>query len=149
MAPEEQFGRTMRISDDQLAQWYELVMEQPAPKGDPLEAKLALARFIVARSHGEEAARGAEDHFTRVVRRGRAPEDVPEAPLPGGDPIHLPALLSENGLAASTSEARRLIEQGAVRVSDEVVAALDLPRDRLRGALIQVGKRRFLRLTPD
>jgi tyrosyl-tRNA synthetase len=149
MAPEEQFGRTMRISDDQLEQWYALVMERPPPEGDPFEAKLALARFIVMRSHGEEAAREADDHFTRVVREGQAPADVPEAPLPGGDPIHLPALLSENGLAASTSEARRLIDQGAVRVSDEVVGELDMPRDRLRGALIQVGKRRFLRLTPD
>src|SRR5438128_165361 len=62
IAPEEQFGRTMRISDDQLEQWYALVMERPLPEGDPLEAKLALARFIVARSHGEEPARGAEDH---------------------------------------------------------------------------------------
>jgi tyrosyl-tRNA synthetase len=149
MAPEEQFGRTMRISDDQLEQWYALVMERPPPEGDPFEAKLAQARFIVMRSHGEEAAREADDHFTRVVREGQAPADVPEAPLPGGDPIHLPALLSENGLAASTSEARRLIDQGAVRVSDEVVGELDMPRDRLRGALIQVGKRRFLRLTPD
>jgi tyrosyl-tRNA synthetase len=149
LAPEEQFGRTMRISDDQLEQWYALVMERPLPEGDPLEAKLALARFTVPRSHGDEAARAAEEHFTRVVREGQAPEDVPEAPLPGGDPIHLPALLSENGLAASTSEARRLIDQGAVRVSDEVVGELDIPRDRLRGALIQVGKRRFLRLTPD
>jgi tyrosyl-tRNA synthetase len=149
MAPEEQFGRTMRISDDQLEQWYPLVMEQPAPKGDPLEAKLALARFIVARSHGEEAARTAEEHFTRVVREGQAPEDVPEAPLPDGDPIHLPALLSDSGLAASTSEARRLIDQGGVRVNDDVVRELDAPRDRLRGALIQVGKRRFLRLTAD
>src|SRR5437660_2735448 len=123
-APEEQFGRTMRISDDQLKQWYALVMEQPPPEGDPLEAKLALARFIVARSHGEEAARAAEEHFTRVVREGRAPEDVPEAALPEGDPIHLPALLSENGLADSTSEARRLIGQDAVRVNDEVVGDL-------------------------
>src|SRR3954464_11655023 len=56
MAPEEQFGRTMRISDDQLPQWYELVMEREPPAGDPLEAKLELARFIVRRSHGEEAA---------------------------------------------------------------------------------------------
>jgi tyrosyl-tRNA synthetase len=149
LAPEDQFGRTMRISDDQLEQWYALVMERPLPEGDPLEVKLALARFIVARSHGEEAAQAAEEHFTRVVREGQAPEEVPEAPLPGGDPVHLPALLSENGLAASTSEARRLIDQGAVRVSDEVVRELDLPLDRLRGALIQVGKRRFLRLTPD
>src|SRR5947199_7609495 len=68
MAPEEQFGRTMRISDDQLGQWYALVMEREPPGGDPLEAKLALARFIVARSHGDEAARAAEEHFTRVVR---------------------------------------------------------------------------------
>jgi tyrosyl-tRNA synthetase len=149
MAPEEQFGRTMRISDDQLEQWYALVMEQPAPKGDPLEAKLALARFIVARSHGDEVARAAEEHFTRVVREGQAPEDVPEAPLPDGDPIHLPAVLNDNGLASSTSEARRLIDQGGVRVNDKVVSRLDVPRDRLRGALIQVGKRRFLRLTAD
>ena len=149
IAPEEQFGRTMRISDDQLEQWYALVMERPLSEGDPLEAKLALARFIVARSHGDEAARAAEEHFTRVVREGQAPEDVPEASLPGGDPIHLPALLSENDLAGSTSEARRLIGQGAVRVDGEVVGQLELPRERLRGALIQVGKRRFLRLTPD
>src|SRR5215210_2972615 len=67
MAPEEQFGRTMRISDELLPQWYELVMERPAPDGDPLAAKLDLARFIVRRSHGDEAARAAEEHFTRVV----------------------------------------------------------------------------------
>src|SRR5688500_13693743 len=73
MAPEEQFGRTMRISDDQLPQWNELVLEQPPPEGDPLEAKLELARWIVRRSWGEEAARKAEEHFTRVVRHGEAP----------------------------------------------------------------------------
>src|SRR5262249_26861147 len=126
MAPEEQFGRTMRISDDQLEQWYALVMEGAAPKGDPLEAKRALARFIVARSHGQEAARTAEEHFTRVVRKGQAPEDVPEAPLPDGDPVHLPAVLAGNGLAASTSEARRLIDQGGVRLNDEVLSELDV-----------------------
>src|SRR5690242_1899771 len=95
MAPEEQFGRTMRISDEQLPQWYELVMEQPPPQGDPLEAKLELARFIVRRSHGEEAAQRAEEHFTRVVRQGEAPEDVPEVALPAGDPLHLPRLLTD------------------------------------------------------
>jgi tyrosyl-tRNA synthetase len=147
MAPEEQFGRTMRISDDQLAQWYALVLEQPLPAGDPLEAKLALARFIVARSHGEEAARAAEAHFTRVVRERKAPEDVAEAPLPEGDPLHLPAVLA-GVFGLSTSEARRLIEQGAVKVDDEVVAELDLPRKRLKNALVQAGKRRFVRLTP-
>jgi tyrosyl-tRNA synthetase len=146
MAPEEQFGRTMRLSDDQLPQWYELVMEQPPPDGDPLDAKLALARFIVTRSHGEEAARAAEEHFTRVVREGRAPEEVPAFPLPDGDPVHLPSLLVVLG-APSTSEARRLIAQGGVRVNGEAVAELDVPRATLEGALLQWGKRRYARLT--
>ena len=146
MAPEEQFGRTMRISDEQLPQWYELVMEQPPPKGDPLEAKLELARFIVTRSHGEEAARVAEEHFTRVVREGQAPEDVPEVSLPNGDPVHLPALLLELGIP-STSEARRLISQGGVRVNGEAITEVDVPRATLEGALVQAGKRRFARLT--
>jgi tyrosyl-tRNA synthetase len=148
MAPEEQFGRTMRISDDQLGQWYELVMEQPRPTGDPLEAKLELARFIVRRSHGEEAARAAEAHFTRVVREGQAPEDVPEVALPDGDPVHLPKLLTDHLGVASTSEARRLIAQGGVKLNGEPVGELDLPRASLEGALLQAGKRRFARLVP-
>jgi tyrosyl-tRNA synthetase len=146
MAPEEQFGRTMRIPDDHLPQWYELVMEEPAPDGDPLAAKLELARFIVRRSHGEEAARAAEDHFTRVVREGQAPEEIPEVPLPDEDPVHLPALLVKLGIP-STSEARRLIAQGAVRVNGDVVRDLDVPRATLVEALVQAGKRRYARLT--
>jgi tyrosyl-tRNA synthetase len=145
-APEEMFGRTMRISDDQLPQWYELLLERPAPQGDPLEAKLELARFIVRRSHGEEAAKAAEDHFTRVVRQGGAPEEVPDVPLPDGDPVHLPALLVDGLGVASTSEARRLIQQGGVKLNGEPAAAVDLPREALAGALLQVGKRKFARL---
>ena len=144
-APEEMFGRTMRIPDSQLEEWWRLVVEKPVPAGDPLEAKLALARFIVARSHGEEAARGAEEHFTRVVREGQAPEDVPEHALPAGDPIHLPALLAE-AFGLSTSEARRLIGQGGVKIEGETVSDLDIPRERLSGAVLQAGKRRFVRL---
>jgi tyrosyl-tRNA synthetase len=146
-APEEIFGRTMRISDDQLPQWYELVVEQSLPAGDPLEAKLALARFMVARSHGKEAATTAEEHFARVVRRGEAPEDVPELALDGADPVHLPKVIADAGLAGSTSEARRLIGQGAVKLNGQAVTELDLPRQGLAGALLQVGKRRFARLT--
>ena len=147
MAPEEQFGHTMRIPDAQLPQWYELVMERLPPTSDPLEAKLALARFIVSRSHGDEAAARAEEHFTRVVREGQPPDQVPEGPLPAGDPVHLPTLLVESLGIASTSEARRLIAQGGVKVDGEVVGDLDLPRKRLAGALVQAGKRRFMRLT--
>jgi tyrosyl-tRNA synthetase len=144
--PEEQFGRTMRISDDLLEDWYRLVVEQAVPDGDPLEAKLALARWIVARSHGQGAVRTAEEHFTRVVREGRAPEDVPEHALPAGDPVHLPALLAA-AFGVSTSEARRLIAQGGVKIAGGVVSELDVPRAALSGVVIQAGKRRFARLT--
>jgi tyrosyl-tRNA synthetase len=143
--PEEMFGRTMRLPDSSLEEWYRLVVEEPPPAGEPMEAKLRLARFVVARSHGEEAAREAEEHFTRVVRRGEAPEEVPEAPLPEGDPVHLPTLLA-SVFDISTSEARRLIAQGGVRVEGEPVGELDLPRGRLDGAVLQAGKRRFARL---
>ena len=113
--------------------------------GDPMQAKLELARFIVRRSHGEEAAKQAEDHFTRVVREGEAPEDVPEAALPADGEVHLPALLVEHLGVGSTSEARRLIAQGGVKVNGEVATELDLPREALDGALVQAGKRRFMR----
>jgi tyrosyl-tRNA synthetase len=144
--PEEQFGRTMRVPDGLLSDWYRLVMERELDAdADPLEAKLALARFIVRRSHGDEAAERAEAHFTRVVREGRAPAEVPEASLPDGDPVHLPALIREI-FGLSTSEARRLIAQGGVKVDDAVASELDVPRDALDGVLLQVGKRHFVRL---
>jgi tyrosyl-tRNA synthetase len=111
-----------------------------------MEAKLELARLIVRRSHGEAAAREAEAHFTRVVRQGEAPDDVPEVPLPDGDPLHLPTLLADHLGLGSTSEARRLIAQGGVKLNGEPVAELDLPRAQLEGALLQAGKRRFARL---
>jgi tyrosyl-tRNA synthetase len=143
--PEDMFGRTMRIPDSQLEEWWNLVAEQPVPEGDPLAAKLALARFVVARSHGEKAAREAEEHFTRVVREGGVPEEVPERPLPAGDPVHLPALLAD-AFGLSTSAARRLISQGGVKVDGDAVHELDVPRERLAGAVLQAGKRRFVRL---
>jgi tyrosyl-tRNA synthetase len=146
--PEEQFGKTMRISDELLPDYYRLVMESEIdPRTlDPLEAKLALARFIVTRAHGEEEAARAEAYFTRVVREGQAPEEVPELIVPPGDAVHVPALLVEHMGVASTSDARRLIAQGGVKVDGEVLTDLDVPRARLDGALLQAGKRRFLRL---
>ena len=64
------------------------------PELEPMEAKLELARFIVRRSHGDEAARAAEAHFTRVVREGGAPDDVPDVALAADDPVHVPALIA-------------------------------------------------------
>ncbi|MDX6386904.1 MAG: tyrosyl-tRNA synthetase [Gaiellaceae bacterium] len=145
--PNEQFGKTMRLPDELLETYYRLVMERELPSGDPMQAKLALARFIVERGHGPEAAAAAEDHFTRVVREGEAPADVAEAPLPDGDPVHLPALLVEHLGVSSTSEARRLIAQGAVKLDGRPATEIDVPRADLAGALVQAGKRRFMRFS--
>jgi tyrosyl-tRNA synthetase len=144
-APEDQFGRAMRIHDYMLEPWWALVAERPVPATEPMEAKLELARFIVRRSHGDDAARAAEDHFTRVVREGGAPEEVPELPLPADDPVHLPTVIA-SAFGLSTSEARRMIAQGGVKLDGEPVSALDLPRADLAGKLLQAGKRRFAKL---
>jgi len=144
-APDEMFGRTMRIPDRQLEEWWTLVAERPVPEGEPMQAKLELARWIVARSHGEEAATAAADYFRRVIQGGERPEDVPERPLPAGDPVHLPAVLAD-AFGLSTSEARRLIAQGGVKLDGDAVSELDVPRARLAGSVLQAGKRRFVRL---
>ena len=145
--PDEQFGRTMRIPDELLPEWYRLVMEREPPAGDPLEAKLELARFIVRRSHGEEGVERGEQHFTRVVREGRAPDDadIPEVSVDGGD-IYLPELLKEQ-FGQSNSHWRRVIEQGGVKIDGEPVREVELPSERLRGALVQAGKRQFLKVS--
>jgi tyrosyl-tRNA synthetase len=147
MEPEEQFGRAMRIPDELLPEWYRLVMEREPPTGDPLEAKLELARFIVRRSHGEEGVRRGEDHFTRVVREGRAPDEaeIPTASVDGGS-VYLPQLLSDQ-FGQSNSHWRRVIEQGGVRIDGEPVRELEFPAERLAGSLIQAGKRQFLRVS--
>jgi tyrosyl-tRNA synthetase len=144
--PAEMFGKVMSIPDKALEQWWSMLANGPH-SNDPMEWKLELARRITARWHGEEGAKEGEAHFTRVVREGGAPEDVPELPLPEGDPVHLPALLVDGLGVASTSEARRLIQQGGVKLNGEPAAGVDVPRAALAGALLQVGKRKFARLT--
>jgi tyrosyl-tRNA synthetase len=145
--PEEMFGRTMRVPDEMLPEWYRLVWERELPEGaSPMEAKLALARFVVARSWGDEAAREAEDHFTRVVREGQAPDDVPEITMNGDDGvIYLPELLKAQ-FGQSNSHWRRVIEQGGVRVNGEVARELEVPSPSLDGALVQAGKRQYVRV---
>ena len=144
--PEEMFGRTMRIPDELLPSWWRLVAEQAPPPVDPMEQKLALARWIVSRSHGEAAADQAAEQFDAVVRRRELPGDLPDVAIPAGDPIHLPALLVDAFGVGSTSEARRLISQGGVKLAGEPIAAIDVPRASLAGAVLQVGKRRHARL---
>jgi tyrosyl-tRNA synthetase len=143
--PEEMFGKVMSIPDEALPQWWELLAGGGAHPAEPMEWKLELARRITGRWHPDGGAEAGEAHFTRVVREHGAPEDVAEHPLPDGDPVHLPAVISA-AFGLSTSEARRMIGQGGVKLDGEPVAELDLPRERLDGRLLQAGKRRFARL---
>src|SRR5213082_3813934 len=143
-APEQQFGKAMRIPDSLLPQWYRLVMERDGAPADPFEAKLELARFIVQRAWGEEAARAAEEHFTRVVREGQAPEEVPE--VDHAEPVvHLPQLLAER-FGQSTSHWRRVIDQGGVKANGSAITSYDVDTSSVEGAVIQAGKRQFLRI---
>ncbi|HUK94698.1 MAG TPA: tyrosine--tRNA ligase [Gaiellaceae bacterium] len=142
--PEEQFGKAMRIPDSLLSQWYQLVMERDDVPGEPFEAKLELARFIVRRAWGEEAVAGAEEHFTRVVREGQAPDAVPE--VAHAEPVvHLPALLADT-FGQSTSHWRRVIDQGGVKADGRAITSYDVDTASVEGVVIQAGKRQFLRI---
>jgi tyrosyl-tRNA synthetase len=142
--PEEMFGRTMRIPDSLLDDWWRLVAEEEPPAGDPMDAKLELARRIVRRSHGDEAARAAEEHFTRVVRRHETPEEVLEFHHPQ-PVVHLPQLLA-HVFGQSSSHWRRVIDQHGVKVDGAPVTAYDVDREQLEGRVIQAGKRNFVRV---
>jgi tyrosyl-tRNA synthetase len=144
--PEEQFGRTMSISDAALAEWYRLLAPgEPPPAGHPADDKRRLARLIADRFHGPGAGERAEESFNRVFRDRRAPEEMPTVAIPPGA-VHLPALLADDLGVASRSEARRLIAGGGVSLDGVPVTELDLPSDALDGRVIRVGKRRFARL---
>jgi tyrosyl-tRNA synthetase len=142
---EEMFGKVMSIPDSALPQWWELLAGGGEHPDDPMEWKLELARTVTRRWHPEGGAEAGEAHFTRVVREGGAPEEVPEHALPDGDPVHLPAVISA-AFGLSTSEARRMIAQGGVKLDGEPVSELDVARTDLAGALLQAGKRRFAKL---
>jgi tyrosyl-tRNA synthetase len=143
--PEEMFGKVMSIPDTALPQWWEMVVDGGAHPEEPMAWKLELARRVTARWHGADGAGRGEAHFTRVVREGGTPDEIDEAALPDGDPVHLPAVIA-GAFGLSTSDARRMIGQGAVRIDGVTASDLDVPRDRLEGAVLQVGKRRFARL---
>lgn len=152
--PEEMFGKLMRIPDEAMGAYYELLLGEPAPDRDPMGAKRALARRIVERFHDAAAGEAAEARFDTVHVAREIPEDIPEVSLaeadgvqPNGGEVHLPALIA-GVFDISTSEARRLIAQGGVKLDGEGVASesLDLPVGKLGGRVLQVGKRRFVRL---
>jgi tyrosyl-tRNA synthetase len=144
--PEEQFGRTMRIPDAALAEWYRLLAPgEPPPSGRPADDKRRLGRLVAERFHGPGAGERAEEHFNRVVRDRQAPEEMPTVAVAAGT-VHLPALLADELGVGSRSEARRLIAGGGVSLDGDPVSALDVPAEALDGRVIRAGKRRFARL---
>jgi tyrosyl-tRNA synthetase len=143
--PEEMFGKTMSIPDSALPQWWELLVEEDPHPEDPMEWKLELARRIVGRWHGADGARRGEEHFTRVVREHQAPDQVEEVPVTD-DPVHLPAFLAGR-LGESSSHWRRVIDQGGVKLDGRPVEGYDLGLSEADGAVLQAGRRHFMRLT--
>jgi tyrosyl-tRNA synthetase len=146
-SPEEQFGKLMRVPDDVMPVYYELLLDEPFDPSLPaVESKRALARAIVARYHGPDAGAEAEAHFDRLHVERALPDEIEEAELPPGETVHLPALLRDH-FGVSSSEGRRLLAQGGIRLDGEQLGAadLDLPSARLSGAVLQVGKRRHKR----
>jgi tyrosyl-tRNA synthetase len=147
--PEEMFGKLMSIPDAVMGEYYLLLLgERLDHERHPGEAKRDLARRIAERFHGDGAGSAAERRFDQVHVRGEEPDEIPVARVPvAGAPVHLPALISSE-FELSTSEARRLIKQGGVRLDGEVVDpdTLDIGGDRLVGRVLAVGKRRHRRL---
>ncbi|HKB16309.1 MAG TPA: tyrosine--tRNA ligase, partial [Planctomycetota bacterium] len=155
-APREMFGKVMSIPDRLLPSWFPLLTDVPeaevasllAPGVNPRKAKARLAREIVGGFHGAEVARAAEEEFDRVFREGGIPSEIPEVTLPATR-IGIVDLLVRTKLAPSTSEARRLVGGKGVRIDGEVIDSIErevtLPEG---GVLLNVGKRRFLRVRP-
>jgi tyrosyl-tRNA synthetase len=157
--PRDVFGKLMSISDDLMWRYIELLsLERPEViarwKKDtldgrnPRDIKVAFAQEIVTRFHDRKSAERALQDFEARHREGALPEDMPEVTVAtGGRPIGIAQVLKQSGLTASTSEALRMIEQGGIRIDGERCSdkALALPAAGV--VVLQVGKRKFARVT--
>ncbi len=146
--PNEMFGKAMSISDEIMPDYYALVLDRQMPDAEPREQKRELARSLVRIFHTDQVALEAQRTFDAVVRR-EVPEDVPEVELPAGGEIWIVNLITRAGFAETNGEARRFIRGGAVRLGGEVVRdeRLSLKPEDVEGRVLQVGKRRYARLT--
>lgn len=163
-APNDMFGKVMSIPDELMVKYYRLASTVPVDQIDAIEKGLAadeihpnrckrdLAQNIVAAYYDEEAAKEAEAAFDRQFKQHEVPEDIPEyaadlTPNEEGT-VYLAKLIADSGLAKSTGDARRMIDQGGVKINGEAVAAkvYNVAPESLSGAVIQVGKRKFVRL---
>ncbi|PYN24579.1 MAG: tyrosine--tRNA ligase [Candidatus Rokuibacteriota bacterium] len=166
--PEDIFGKLMSVSDEMMWRYFDLLTRVPEAElaalrsGHPMDAKKRLARTIAAQYHGDRAAVEAEEHFARVHQHRDLPDEIETARVPGdgraiagpvlpprGAPWPVWLVLKEAGLVPSTSEARRMIQQGAVEIDRRRVVSAEETLAPGRGYLIQVGKRRFKRVLLD
>ncbi len=160
--PREIFGKAMSISDELMWRYFTLVLAQPEDEVQALRADMAagrrhprdikddLGRRLVERFHGAEAAQSASDEFRRIFAQDKLPDEIPELALTPADragETKLAEVMVRGGLSASKGEARRLIQQGAVRLGEEKVADPNAAPALTPGTVIRAGKRGFLRLT--
>ena len=157
--PAEMYGKLMSVSDELMWRYLDLLSLRTQSEldelrasvetgGNPRDAKMALAHELTARFHGDGAANQAAEDFSRRHRLGETPEDMPEVTIAGGDAgVPLGELVRRAGLAASNAEAMRLIAQGAVRLDGEHVSDRSMVVPAGSSSVLQVGKRRFARVS--
>jgi tyrosyl-tRNA synthetase len=147
--PGEMYGKTLSIPDESLPSWYSLLAGSEPPRElTARDSKRALARLLVERFHGAQEALAAEEAFDRVHVRHELPTDIPDIDFTATDQVvHVPALLA-HAFGISTSEARRALAQGAVKLNGETMSSteLDVPMTAVDGGVLQMGKRRFVRV---
>ncbi|MAD15829.1 MAG: tyrosine--tRNA ligase [Alteromonadaceae bacterium] len=158
-SPSDMFGKIMSISDDLMWRYYDLLSfkaieeialfkEQVAGGTNPRDIKIALAKEIITRFHDEAAAEAAHQEFIQRFQKNAIPDEMPEFTFEAGtEGMAVANLLKEAALVASTSEAMRMIKQGAVKMDGEKVADQKAIFNSLQEAVFQVGKRKFARVT--
>ena len=156
--PNDMFGKVMSISDTLMWDWYDLLSLRPndeiaalkkecAEGRNPRDAKVMLAKEIVARFHSAAAAAGAEAEFVNRFRPGAMPSEIPEVTVPAGEEgIQIARMLKEAGLVSSTSDGNRMIEQGGVRIQGEGVSDKTLRFKAGEELIVQVGKRKWAKI---
>ncbi|MGE5404635.1 MAG: tyrosine--tRNA ligase, partial [Candidatus Saccharibacteria bacterium] len=155
--PNEIFGKTMSITDELIGRYFLLATRVPIEDVDamaaamksgelnPRDAKMRLAREFITMYHSAEAAKAAEERFKLVFSKGDIPEDIPEYKVSEAS-VYLPKLLAEAGLVSSTSEGKRMIQQGGVKIDGEKIEDDNATIEVKDGSVVQVGKRKFARL---
>ena len=155
--PDEMFGKIMSISDDLMWRWFELLSFRPINEVNelkkevksgmnPRDTKILLAEEIIERFHSKEDAENAKNTFLDRFQKGAKPKEIGTFSISLDDDIAIGNLLKESGLVQSTSEAMRLVKQGAVKINDEKIDDPKLSIERNQELLVQVGKRRFLKI---